>query len=56
MLLRVAKLRQHADRAKVAGLHHIRAAGANSSHLLDRNHRVCQRATQATLHFGDGDA
>ncbi len=48
--------RESADRAEVAELHDVGAARAHQRHLLDRDHRVHQRAADAAVLLRDGDA
>ncbi|MPM84490.1 hypothetical protein SDC9_131562 [bioreactor metagenome] len=56
LLLGRCVLHKRADRAEVARLHDVRALGAMQRHLLDRQHRVHQRAALAAVFFREGDA
>src|SRR5262249_46073704 len=44
------------DRAEIAELHHVGAAGAHRGDLLDGDHRVHQRAALAPVGLGKADA
>ena len=56
LLLRGAVFGEGTDRAEISELHHVGRARTHGRHLLDRDHRVHQRAAHAAVGFRDGDA
>ena len=51
-----AVLGEHAERAEISCLHHVRAARADARHGLDGEHRIEERAALPAVRLGDGDA
>ena len=49
LLLRAGVFGEGADRAEIAGLHDVGAARADERDLLDRDHRIHQRAALAAV-------
>ena len=56
LLIIGAVFRKRSDRPEIAELHHIGAARADRRDLLDRDHRIHQRAALAAVGLRDGDA
>ncbi len=55
-LILAAEVRKHPDRAEIAFRYDVSTAGAVSRHLLDRQHRVHQRAAGSPIRLRHGDA